>query len=195
MICEKCGTTIKTGEQFCSNCGNSVIGYTEQQNNNQPVKKAKKTLLFVGIVAAIVIVTIIIIVSKSGGQTGFKDYHDVISVCCQAINKKDKKKLKMVVYPDLGESWNATEVFDTVDDWYGDFFECEEYLPLTTEIEDYKVYDTLSKTEEVSDYIYRKTGALVDVEEEMIIEMANESGINFDLIKIEGRWYVLQMWL
>ncbi len=53
MNCSKCGNVLKSGANFCNNCGTPVasqnnISNMQQSNNNQIVQPCKKRLDFIG---------------------------------------------------------------------------------------------------------------------------------------------------
>ena len=55
MFCEKCGSEIKNGDSFCTNCGNQCLNSEKSSKNSSSKKKANLLLVLVHIILLIVI--------------------------------------------------------------------------------------------------------------------------------------------
>lgn len=199
MFCGKCGKEIDNQSSFCPYCGNQII-------TNKPIKldkthKSKKRFLPIAIVFLLILIIAIMLVIKisNSKKADYSNYENVLSACCEAINKNNKSILNNLVYEKLGTAWNNDKVISTVDRFYGRTVDGEEWdnyeecLPLTTNIENYEHYKTKSELEELQEWLLDETGKIIEISEAMEIEMENESCIEIFLMKIENRWYVLYM--
>ena len=50
MFCEKCGSEIKNGDSFCTNCGNQCLNSEKSSKNSSSKKKANLLLVLVHII-------------------------------------------------------------------------------------------------------------------------------------------------
>ncbi len=114
-------------------------------------------------------------------------YSDVLEVCCDAINEKDKDILSDFIYEGFGDDWNTNMILNTID-----YFE-EEDLPMENRISDYKTHDSQEELKELQDWVFDETNNIIDIDKGMEIEMDNESNIEIMLVMIEGKWYILYL--
>lgn len=55
MFCFKCGSEIKDGEKFCSNCGQAVTkNFAERKANNVTIRKKKSLPIFLGWILTVI---------------------------------------------------------------------------------------------------------------------------------------------
>ncbi len=114
-------------------------------------------------------------------------YSDVLEICCDAINEKDKDILSDFIYEGFGDDWNTNMILNTID-----YFE-EEDLPMENRISDYKTHDSQEELKELQDWVFDETNNIIDIDKGMEIEMDNESNIEIMLVMIEGKWYILYL--
>ena len=141
MYCKKCGAQINDGEKFCGSCGTAV---TPQESRAIVTSKAQMRNSKAGILAAIAIGVVVIIgavlIFSTLAKPDYDKYEEALKVCCNAINKRDKKLLDDVIYDKLGEDWNDEYVYETVDAFYEQQEDGEKYKKLTSDVENYKHY-------------------------------------------------------
>ena len=112
-------------------------------------------------------------------------YSDVLEICCDAINEKDKSIISDFIYEDFGDDWNANMIFDSIDDFD------EEYLPLENSVSGYEMYDSNEDLKELQDWIFEETNKVIDIDKGMEIGMDNDSSMEIFLVMIQEKWYIL----
>lgn len=198
MFCGKCGSEIKENTLYCSNCGQRLSQTDLPKSKENKMKNwicvnKKKVIVAVSILA-VLIIGLTIFCASPKKKIDYTDYLEVLQVCCDAVNERDKEILDDIVFKGLGNEWNEEYVYNTVDMFYEEQEEDEEYYsPLTTEIKGYKHHRSNSDIDELKDWIFEETGNIVEVEEGYELGMDNESCMEIFLIKVTGRWYVLYL--
>lgn len=191
MYCAKCESEIQGDAVFCPKCGMKL---SKQLNAKQKTNIHRKKFLITAVAVLVMILIGAALLLNHSASQSYESYEDVLQICCDAINKKDKTLLDDVVYETLGSDWNNEYVYNTVDAYYDyQTYHNENYGELTTAIESYYHYTSESDLSNIEDYIFRQTNRIIAVDEAYEIEMDNESCMEIYLIKVEGRWYVLYL--
>ncbi|MBE6489133.1 MAG: zinc ribbon domain-containing protein [Methanosphaera stadtmanae] len=90
MYCNKCGTEIKDGTQFCMNCGNPV----EEKKDVKSIVKTKKAKLIVSIVLVLVIA---VVGCLFGRRLLYKGYYENIA---WSTSSEEANQILDEKYPD-----------------------------------------------------------------------------------------------
>ena len=197
MFCGNCGKKVPDGVAFCPECGSKFTSDNLKSSEITYVRKTKRSkkipILVISIAVVACIVALVFKVADLS-KPKYDKYEDVLQVCCDAINKKNKKLLDDVVYEKLGSDWNDEHVYRIVDDFYEYQIENDEnYGKLTTDIDRYEHFTSRYDLDEAEEEFFNMTGKMVNFDEAYEIEMDNESCMEIALIKAEGRWFVLYL--
>lgn len=166
-----------------------------------PAKKSKKGLIIAlaSSIAAVLIIAIVVIVILLSGRRGASSQKDLANGLIKALNKQDEKAL-MNLMPDFMESKYRSQIL------YGNIFDNYPYRGYTLtlgETSDLKIFDRDDIIDMEND-IYRETGDRVVIDDGCEVEYYVEISqpdynystterIELECIKMNGRWYLVDM--
>lgn len=191
MFCEKCGTQIIDGTKFCIKCGAPV------STSVNPRKKLS-TGAIIGIIAGVIAVVLVILAlcGVFGGARGYRSQEDLFEDYFDAVEDRDYHKLVRMFSPDLieyaSEEWDLSSersLMQKLDDWYYDYYGLEVENWHICEVDEYDRSDIQELREYGVD-----ADELIDVYVLARFEDGNEYDIDFDLAKVNGKWYIIEIW-
>lgn len=194
MFCEKCGAQLIDGASFCTKCGSPVSGGA----NSHRLRRKLGTGALIGIIAGGIAVVAIVLVlcGVFGGAKGYRSQTELIDDYFDAVEDRDYRKLVHMLAPGLteyayGELGTSSDrsLIEELDDWYYDYygFEVDDWY-----IEEVDYYDH-SDIQNLHQHGI-KADEYVDVWVVAHFENGEEYDIDFDLVKVNGKWYIIEVW-
>lgn len=217
MFCKKCGTQINDNAKFCPKCGTQVTaargsqqtGYRSENSgaSGTVVEQREKKAPYFAIAAIAILVIVVAFVLRS--CIAGNDYKAPINSLIKGIEKRDGKMI-MEAFPDemlelLAEEAGCDreelpekleDVFDyKIEDVnlsdidYKVDYEIREEL----ELSEREIKDIEEEMEEEEIYVEIEAGKEVDIT--MIISVESRDSVEnqdmaFEVIKIDGKWYI-----
>ena len=126
--CPKCGAENEDDGEFCTECGNDLIGKTNKSNNNSSVSISKKTLL-IGAVAIIIIVFVGLF-ALTGGNLADVQYISSNPITVDSVTVIQQGELEEDNYTDTGGATKTYKVAYTANENLDNVsIECYAYTP------------------------------------------------------------------
>lgn len=212
MNCPECGAPSPDDIKICESCG-AVIPDAEDRPAEPPrvrsrgqhvaPRKKTKTGLLIGICAiAAVAVAVLIFTftsgSSGGGGKGYKNYDDLIKDYLVVFTDKDTEKFNGLLFPALLEtfrehSYSDSDIVYYIDSWTSHY---------GNNVAEWNITDSQEKS--VSATYLSKIGLdTSQVQSAMDIEVTvrldgpnsyNQLVIDFDIVSVEDRWYLVEVW-
>ena len=188
--CSKCGAEITEGSKFCKNCGAPVENTqataanqkTQKKVNSQ--KKGKKTPVIIGIIAVVVLIFAGLGIKNMG--IGVADYEKPLKYQVDGINKNSVKTYKKAFVN--GESYYSDASLKE---------QLKEVKKVSYKIESVDNISAMGLLNSIN-VLGIQSKDIEDAKElEVEFEIKDAEGdkrtatIDFDVVKLGGKWYAL----
>lgn len=216
MFCPNCGNQLPDNAKFCVNCGTSVNIITESAEPDSspyvppyeepyeapyepavPEYKPKKKLpLAIILIAAAALIAVLVFCFF--GKSGYKDYNDLIDDYFKASSNADLKGVLELFHPKaidvvataLGYD-DYLQTLDYLDEWYSDGYYGRKAVSWTVESVEPADIDDIILFEGILGIDVER---VLDVEVDVVFAGGDDECYDFDLISVDGRWYMIDIW-
>lgn len=206
MFCSKCGQEIKAGVRFCPKCGNPVSGgiyqgYQDVVGESLNMQAVKKRPPYLAIGAIVIVVLIVILLVK--GIFFRSTYETPVKNMVKAMEDRDAQAVLELLPPKLLEEAKEKLGMDT-DELadYAESYVSDEFEEGIGDIKvSYKITNAIDMTEEeIEETEQYFQGYLGDIKEGKKLDISlkvkvegeeeEETEMEFEVIKVDGKWYI-----